>query len=114
MVFGLGCAKEGVAKQRLLGTWRMTNVVNSSGMAIEDRTTYLPDDSVIVERYIDGKRGERYALNYELDTILKTIRLYRDEQAGKKFEIVQLTTDELRLKDRQTGKTVCYARTTAN
>ncbi|HLN94974.1 MAG TPA: lipocalin family protein [Flavobacterium sp.] len=102
----LGCSDRSVRKDRLIGTWEMTNVVTSSGTDVTDRTTFFPNDSVSMEVYRDGVFQKRYPLSYKLNTDLYTIALFDAGKPERKFKIVRLTETELHWKDPITGTVV--------
>jgi hypothetical protein len=108
-VFFFSCKSE-VDKKSLYGSWTLENVVNNSGNKMHDKVTFLRNDSVTIEIFVNDSLFHNYKGRYRLETNSKLLVTQLDTFPETKFEVVKLTDRNLELKRLQTNKVDRYKR----
>ncbi len=101
----LSCSKKNVDYNQLLGSWKMKDVVNSTGQDISEKTTYYKNGTAISVIKVDNKVNEvikfKYAINKEKNTFRLSYQNY-----SKEFSIEKLNKNEFDLKDLETSRII--------
>lgn len=71
-IFGIGvlllvfsCKK--IEQKKLIGSWKMLNVIDQTGENVVEKTTFTKD-SIIIEMYANKKLIERFSSSYKFVT----------------------------------------------
>ena len=82
-----------IQTDKLIGSWKMKDLVDTTGKYIEDKTTFTKDNLIITELISNGKIIEKEIFNYSLENNILTIKA--GEQYRSDFKILKLNDSEM-------------------
>ena len=82
-----------IQTDKLIGSWKMKDLVDTTGKNIEDKTTFTKDNLIITELISNGKIIEKEIFNYSLENNILTIKA--GEQYRSDFKILKLNDSEM-------------------
>lgn len=101
----LSCSKKDVDYNQLLGSWKMKDVVNSTGQDIFEKTTYYKNGTAISIIKVDNKVNDVIKFKYTINKEKNTFRLSY-QNYSKEFSIDKLDKNEFNLKDLETSRII--------
>lgn len=84
-----------IQTDRLIGSWKMRDLVNTTGKNIEDKTTFTKDSLLIFELISNGKTIDKEVANYSLKNNIITVKF--KNQNPYDFKILKLNNSEMEL-----------------
>lgn len=106
----LSCANRQPDKRFIIGSWKMRDVVNNTGLNTTDKITFYENDSIYVEILVDNKVNSQLKGKYFLDTESKTLTTIINDETSFRSEVIKLTETEMELKDETTEKIIRFIR----
>ena len=106
----LSCANRQPDKKLIIGSWKMRNVVNSTGLNATDKVTFYENDSIYVDSLVDNKVNSQLKGKYVLDTESETLTTIINDETSSRSEVIKLTETEMELKDEKTEKIIGFIR----
>jgi len=97
-----------IQNDKLIGSWRTRDLVDTTGKNIEDKVTFTRDSLFIIEFLSNGKTIEKEIFNYSLKNNIITIK-YKN-QNSLDFKILKLNGSEMELLNIKENKTLRYIR----
>lgn len=89
----ISCQK--IQTEKLIGSWKMKDLVNTTGKNIEDKTTFTKDSLLIFELISNGKTIDKEVANYNLKNNIITVKF--KDQNPYAFKILKLNNSEMEL-----------------
>lgn len=102
----ISCQK--IQTDKLIGSWKMKDLVNTTGKNVKDKTTFTKDSLLITELISNGKTIEKEIFNYSLKNNIITIKA-RDQYSFD-FKILKLNNSEMELLNIKENKAFRYIR----
>lgn len=84
-----------IQTEKLIGSWKMKDLINTTGKNIEDKATFTQDSLLIIEFISNGKTIEKEIFNYSLKNNIITVKA-RDKYSFD-FKILKLNNSEMEL-----------------
>ncbi len=99
---------QNIEPKKLIGSWKMRDVINQTEQNVSDKTTF-DNDSLVVEIFADKKLNYRVSAKYKFD---KTFNIIHYEIMSIKIDlkILKLTNTEMELLNTKEKKSVRYIR----
>jgi hypothetical protein len=97
-----------VQPEKLIGSWKMKDLVDTTRKNIEDKTTFAKNNLLILELVSNGKTIEKNVANYTLNKNIINIKY-----GGKKlfsYDIILLNDSEMELRHSVDKKIYRYLR----
>ncbi|WP_417940110.1 lipocalin family protein [Flavobacterium sp. RS13.1] len=89
----ISCQK--IQTEKLIGSWKMKDLVNTTEKNIEDKTTFTKDSSLIFELISNGKTIDKEIANYSLKNNIITVKFKKQNLYN--FKILKLNNSEMEL-----------------
>ncbi|WP_337966908.1 lipocalin family protein [uncultured Flavobacterium sp.] len=102
----ISCQK--IQTDKLIGSWRMKDLVNTTGKNFEDKTTFTKNHVIILESISNGKTLDKEIGNYILKNNLLTIKFKNNYSFD--FKILKLDDSEMELLNIKEKRSVRYIR----
>lgn len=84
-----------IQTDKLIGSWKMKDLVNTTGKSIEDKTTFTKDSLLIFELILNGKTINKEVANYSLKNNIITVKF--KNQNPYDFKVLKLNNSEMEL-----------------
>ena len=92
----------------IIGSWKITNVVDKTGLNIKDKITFNKNDSLIIEiNTIEKRFNQKFFGTYKIDSTTKKLSMsYKDTSNNQNInlawttDLIKLTETELELKSK--------------
>jgi hypothetical protein len=94
-----------IQTDKLIGSWKMKDVVDTTGKNIVDKSTFTKDNLLISEFISNGKTIEKDVFNYSLNNNVLTIK-FKNQYYDLK--IVKLNDSEMELFNSKENKVIRY------
>ncbi|WP_026728109.1 lipocalin family protein [Flavobacterium denitrificans] len=95
-----------IQTDKLIGSWKMKDLVDTTGKNIEDRTTFTKDNLLIFELLSNGKTIEKEVANYTLKNNVITV-IFKN-QILYNLKILRLNNSEMELLNSKDKKAYRY------
>ncbi|WP_196216464.1 lipocalin family protein [Flavobacterium sp. LC2016-01] len=96
-----------IQTEKLIGSWKMEDVVDTTGKNIVDKSTFTKDNLLISEFISNGKTIEKDIFNYSLKNNILTIK-FKEQYSDLK--IVKLNDSEMELLNIKENKIIRYVK----
>lgn len=97
-----------IEQKKLIGSWKMLNVIDQTGENVVEKTTFTKD-SIIIEMYANKKLIERFSSSYKFDTVNNVI-YYVIKKHKLKLKIMKLTDSEMEVLGPKTNNPILFSR----
>ena len=84
----VSCTNKQLDPKLIIGSWKMRDVVNHTGLNIKDKITFYDNDSLFAYTFVDNKLDSQIKGKYKLNTENKTLTItiiknisFRDRRA---------------------------------
>jgi len=109
LLTSISCSSKQLDPKLIIGSWKMRDVINNTGLNATDKVTFYENDSISLEILVDGELNSQLKGKYILDTVNNTLTTKIDDLSSQS-EVIKLTETEMELKDEKTGKLIRYIR----
>lgn len=96
-----------IQTDKLIGSWKMKDVVDTTGKNIVDKSTFTKDSLLISEFISNGKTIEKDVFNYNLKNNVLTIKF---KNQSSDLKILKLNDSEMELLNSKENKVIRYVK----